>query len=618
MLANKILLVVVVVILMVAFQLLLATAERDNYMYIYDDDDNSTRETVLPALPTSHGRSNLENYEDLPLKYLCKHTRLVKQSIILHNEDRTACIMAGQCMIYNLNDPLRRTAMGWCPYVPHNISWCHNILVGFYGVPSTRSLADLTDMTCGVYNREGLLCSSCKPGFGPAVYAFSLMCVECRYDDGLGWALYLGLVTTFTTVFYVVIILLNIKATAPPFTGFVLMCQTFCIIDRMYVPMRMKVITYGRLKILFYLVRVLCGIWNLDFFRHLIPPFCVSSRLNNLQALTLEYVFVVYPLVLIAVTFLCIELHARNFRLIVVVWKPFHKLFAYFRRAWDPRASIINSFSTFLLLSVSKIIIVSSLCLYWSSFVYAGSGVGGTVVRRVLYFDPSIHFYSKLYIPYLITAIVFLAMFTFLPLFLLCFYPSKVLRKFLRYCLLSRLRQGLWIFVETFQGYYKDGTRGKRDFRAISGAHFIILILISSACISDKIRFVLLPVAQLILVSVSLLYTVARPCKEPHANVLQSLLLALTAFILQLAFFATNNVQAYFILLGLLLCLLVPHVGLYGYAAYRIVKQVHQRFNCHSFISRPIIGDDRMDVQHERDDASQECDECTRLLNSAY
>ena len=566
---------------------------------------------VIPEPLVSHDRSDFESYEDMPLKFLCKHNKIVRELIILHGSDKDACIMTGRCVTYNSNDPLRRTAVGWCPYIPHNAHWCHDFMTEFYAVSSERSLAELTNMTCGDYNREGLLCSSCKPGYGPAVYAFSLMCVKCT-DDRLGWVLYLGLIMIFVTVFYVIIVLLNIKATSPPFTGFVLMCQTYCIIDRIYVPMTMKMVTHSRLKILFHLVRMLCGIWNLDFFRHLIPPFCVSQHLNNLRALTLEYFYVVYPLFLISATFVCIELHARNFKLIVIVWKPFHKLFALFRRAWDPRASIINSFSTFLLLSVSKIILMSNLCLYKSTFSYILGPDGDTYVRSVLYYSPSVSFASKQHIPYLVTSIVFLVFFAFIPSLLLCLYPTRILRKMLHCCLFPRLQQGLWIFVETFQGYYRDGSTGQRDFRAISGAHFIILILISSACIDDRLRFRLLPVVQLILILVSLFYAAARPCKEPTANIVQSLLLALTAFILQLAYFITVHTHIYFLQLMLLLCLLAPHVILYSYAVYKIVKRIHQKF-CSTL--RPI-DDDQTSVHNEESYVGQQPDEFTALLNN--
>lgn len=56
--------------------------------------------------------------------------------------------------------------------------------------------------------------------------------------------------------------------------------------------------------------------WHLEFghFSFLDPPFCVSSHLSNLQALSLEYVHVIYPVVLLAMTYMCIELHARSFK----------------------------------------------------------------------------------------------------------------------------------------------------------------------------------------------------------------------------------------------------------------------------------------------------------------
>ena len=46
------------------------------------------------------------------------------------------------------------------------------------------------------------------------------------------------------------------------------------------------------------------GIWNLDFLRYIIPPFCISRSLTSLQAEALEYVIAVYPLLLIVFRFI--------------------------------------------------------------------------------------------------------------------------------------------------------------------------------------------------------------------------------------------------------------------------------------------------------------------------
>ena len=178
-------------------------------------------------------------------------------------------------------------------------------------------------------------------------------------------------------------------------------------------------------------------------------------------------------------TFVCIELHSRNFNLLIMImWKPFHKFLVWFRRAWDPRASIVNYFSTFLLLYVSKIVLVSSFCLYNTSFAFT-LGSDNHYAKSLLYFNPSTPLYSKHHVSYLTTSITFLIIFTIIPLLFLCLYPIKVFRNMPHCCLFPRLQQGLWIFVETFQGYHKDGSDGQRDFRTASGAHFVIFNYLS-------------------------------------------------------------------------------------------------------------------------------------------
>ena len=266
------------------------------------------------------------------------------------------------------------------------------------------------------------MCSKCKPGYGPAVYAFSLVCAKCSSKSVAGWALYLFLVLFPITVFYIFVIIFNIRATAPPFTAFVLMCQTYCMIDLMYVPLKMKLTQFNSLLILWQTVRLFCGFWNLDFFRYIVPPFCVSSHLSHIQALSLEYIHVVYPLVLFLTTFICIELHARNFKLLVLVWKPFHKCITRLRRSWDPRASIINAFSTFLLLNFSKVVFVTSYSLYLTQIHVVDSMLKTVYHFNFLYSEPTIHRFSKQHLPHFLCSTAVLVVFFLVPTFLLCLY----------------------------------------------------------------------------------------------------------------------------------------------------------------------------------------------------
>ncbi len=45
------------------------------------------------------------------------------------------------------------------------------------------------------------------------------------------------------------------------------------------------------------------GIWNLDFFRTVIPPIC-ATNISQINVLTLDYAIAFYPLVLVILTYL--------------------------------------------------------------------------------------------------------------------------------------------------------------------------------------------------------------------------------------------------------------------------------------------------------------------------
>ena len=482
-------------------------------------------------------------------------------------------VQAGMC-ISQFNSSINIAIAGLCPYFPDNLSWSQvSLLSNFYLFPARLPLTEIMDFTCELYNREGPLCRKCKSGYGPAVYGFSLMCAECSSSSVAGWALYLLLVLFPITVFYVLVIVFNVSATTPPFTAFVLMCQTYCTIELMYVPLKMKLAGFKSLSILLQTVRVLCGFWNLDFFRYLIPPFCVSSHLSNIQALSLEYIHVVYPLLLVLITFICIELHARNFTPLVLLWKPFHRCVTRFRRSWDPRASIINAFSTFLLLNFSKIIFVAGYCLYSIDLFVIDPNLQTSYHHSVLYSEPKIHLLSKQHLPYLLCSVTLLVVFVFIPTLLLCFYPTKIFRRLLQCSLSLRWQQAVGAFIDTFQGHYKDGTSGTRDYRAASSIHLIVLFLIIFICMSGYLRLFVTDTAQPILVTVSLFYALARPCKQYYANVIQSLLCILTAFIMSIISYSKHHRHYMFMcFLIMFLCLLTPHVVLGVFMIYRAAK----------------------------------------------
>ena len=485
-------------------------------------------------------------------------------------------LQAGTCLTqYNSSTV---AVVGFCPYFPNSISWLDAPFSTYYSLSSSLSLIDHSNLTCGPYNREGLLCSKCKPGYGPAVYFFSLMCAECSDNSVGGWALYLFVVLFPITVFYIIVIIFNIRATAPPFTAFVLMCQVYCTIELIHVPLQMRLKGMKSLSVLVQIVRVLCGIWNLDFFRYLIPPFCVSSHLSKIQALNLEYIHIIYPFLLIFFTFIGIELHARNFRPIMLLWKPFHRVVTHLRRSWDPRASIINAFSTFLLLTLSKSIAITN-SNFASTFLIVIEPVSIPLrYHSFLYTNPKICNYSKQHLPYLLSSILLLLVFFALPTLLLCLYPTKIFQKLFSRCLSLRWQHPLSAFIDTFQGHYKDGTNGTRDYRTASSIPLLLMFLIILVCTGTNRRPLLLVYVQPVFVAVSLFYAIARPCKQNYANIIQSHLYTLIALVMILISSVKFHNHTFLSLLSIFLCLLIPHIVLSSYIFYKVVGKA--KLNC--------------------------------------
>ena len=110
------------------------------------------------------------------------------------------------------------------------------------------------------------------------------------------------------------------------------------------------------------------GIWNLNFFPKFLPSVCLDIPQSGRHKFLVEYFVALYPPFLIAVLYWywCVHLHSRDFKLIVLPWKAIKyclnlKLCCGMKRIVQrvTSQSIANSFSSFLVLTFSKILFVS-------------------------------------------------------------------------------------------------------------------------------------------------------------------------------------------------------------------------------------------------------------------
>ena len=498
---------------------------------------------------------------------LCRDLHDNIDTIFCDPKTQVTYTVAGTCVTY-ANSTNREIVIGDCPYVPaKHVSYEGRFLTA---LPQNESL--LNDVMCGPFNRQGLLCSSCRPGYGISVYSFGHPCAKCDSSHlGVLWYVLLELLPA--SVLYVIVVLFSIRTTSAPLAGLVFFSHVVVSAMRGRIALYISLMystnrfTYVLLQTLMFLA----GIWSLDFFRFAFPPFCVSEAIGNIHAVVLEYVSALYPLVLVFFTFLMIELHGHNVRPVVWLWKPFHKYFVHFNRSWNIKRSTITAFSTFLLLSYTKVIFVSFGLLYKTS-VYNSNG---TVISQSLRFDPKLQHFGTAHSPFALIAIIIIMVFTVPPILLLALYPTRLFQKLLR-CYRCRATQAVHMFVDTHQGCFKDGTNGTCDYRALSVVYLLLRFALLSLYIQDTevvTSGLSLFMFSVLFMLISLFLGTVKPYKHNYMTYCESALLfnlGVLALLVYVWLFFPTQKNAYATVIGIL-CVL-PHITLICYLVFIIFR----------------------------------------------
>ena len=156
-------------------------------------------------------------------------------------------------------------------------------------------------------------------------------------------------------IMFILLMIFRINVTQGPLFGYVLYCQTLVIaegqINTFYQLLLHELNSYGWVL---QASLFLSSFWAMDF-SLLGGNYCISESLNNMNVLLLNFVSVLYPLFLGISTYIFIELHARNFRPIVILWKPFGRCFSKIRRNWSATDSIVHAYATLLFLTFSTL-----------------------------------------------------------------------------------------------------------------------------------------------------------------------------------------------------------------------------------------------------------------------
>ena len=330
-----------------------------------------------------------------------------------NQQEMTAEIIDGFCATSTEQEGLYY--VGYCPlgHTNNNTDRMHSEL------PSDPDL--LNDTMCGPYNRKGLLCGRCIDGYGPAVYSLDMKCADCsNISTGSAISLYLFLELIPITLFFLCVVIFRFNITAGPLLGYVLFCQIY------YTAVQHEIYIYD------YIVShvptavwilTLCGIWDLQFFKLVISPFCISSKLTGIDIQMLNLVTAIYPVLLVIITWILMELHARNYRIIHILWKPFSIVVNKLKITAVTSDAVIHAFATFILLSATTLSYTVAT-IYNPAPVYRSTD-GGTY-KHVLYYDPTITVFSHKHVIYLVLSVMPFILLVLIPSLLLCVYPTRI------------------------------------------------------------------------------------------------------------------------------------------------------------------------------------------------
>ena len=489
-------------------------------------------------------------------------------SNVVCNEQQEASLEFGYCMTYEEGEG---TFLGVCgSFLAHGRSVTNRLYLELPG-----NLTDLNDFMCAPMSRKGLICSECIDGFAPAITSFGYQCSNCTESAWYGVPLFLFLEFVPITIFYFIIITFRISVTTAPMTSFVLFSQLAAHLFTVFISLTAVIENeYGSGMIYFIkLITTLYGIWNLDFFRYLIPPFCISPRLKLIHIFSLYYISAFYPLVLIGITWACIELRSRNFKPLTWIWGLMKKCYCKRSRGQaDSKSTIIDAFATFFLLSYTRLLFTS---LYF--LITLTIEKNGSTFRVAAGLDPTSDYFSKNHAPFAVLAILILIGPVLIPVTVLTFYPVRVFRSLLQKCKISgHLWAALNIFVEKFHSCYRDGLDGGKDLRCFVCLPFLLRLSILIGAFTPTFATFWF-FHFLVYGGASLLIAIVQPYKRAYMNIIDSLILAIISlvgilYILYLNPAPSEEQNSTFFLILLCLDFTLPLFGIITIIIFKLFK----------------------------------------------
>lgn len=462
---------------------------------------------------------------------ICKYKKGHFKRIVDCSGTRNVTLQPLTC-ITTTNESGHDLVAGLCPFAGRNIE------ITFHN----ESIEDLNELVCNQSNREGKLCGRCAPGHWLTINTFGLDCIESSKCHPYHWAVYFIIHFTALTVFFLIVITFNIKATSDNAASFIFFAQVVTLpfnlltIQRDWAVQKVFKNKTGPPEHLAWAVDVLYGIWSLNIPSGAVYKLCPKENLTAMAALSVQYVTAAFPLVLILIAFTLILLYQRDFKPVSILWIPFRPCCIRLRRRIDSRTSIVDAFATFVLLSYTKFTYVSLIILAPTPLY----NIDGTKQGNVPLYDGTMEYWDPGHMLYVILALGVLLGFVIPLPCLLVFYSTRCFQRCLHFCKLNS--HVLTEFVSAFQNEFKDGSNGTKDHRYFAGIKFILrftIFALYAFIISDY--FLLYTCIASALAIYSCLYIALQPYKRNLFNKIDPIILTGLMLVVLLSIY--NNIH---------------------------------------------------------------------------
>ena len=255
----------------------------------------------------------------------CVCSQAMSSFITCNQRERTSYIKVGHCAFQVTND----TVVTTCPYVfPQHL--IHN---GHIRLP--QNLTQLNTFMCGHLTRQlgSPLCGRCTNGTGPSIYSFGSQCASCSI---LNILYYLLLQYAPATVIFLVIIVLRITLVSPPMAHYVFYCNIMHVVLKCNVAFYfLYASTNTHVTTVIRVLMTLNSLWTFDPLYFFSPPLCISQHIHEVYIPFLETMAALYPFTLLLLTYILIELYARDCKVIVIMWKVIYHKYGCLFGSWN-------------------------------------------------------------------------------------------------------------------------------------------------------------------------------------------------------------------------------------------------------------------------------------------